>query len=77
MSTKVVSIPYRHSKNYGVLVKIVNLGKMFQFLIGTLKTNKLFNIIFTNQIKFQFLIGTLKTNPDQYDRHANNCFNSL
>ena len=38
----VVSIPYRHSKNQLKNEKIELEAKLFQFLIGTLKTMKKF-----------------------------------
>jgi len=34
---------------------------MFQFLIGSLKTNRTDNVLVGHKMEFQFLIGSLKT----------------
>ena len=55
-----VSIPYRHAKNgYGDNSTSIWIY-LFQFLIGTLKTQQIIKAI-DKQLSFQFLIGTLKT----------------
>ena len=63
--TRDVSIPHRYDKNMGPNKGKIRYIILFQFLIGTIKTDKEENGI-TQLSLFQFLIGTIKTRIDLY-----------
>jgi len=59
-----VSIPHRYGKNLPLQIDLAMPNSLFPFLIGTVRTEPIFEAMPWGEKVFPFLIGTVRTKQE-------------